>query len=146
MFFKSSFHLRDTNTGGLSVWSGVEILGSISARVKILGFTFFLKARNYLFAGNVGVALRTKMSIGVELMENFSLNSARSFLGRNVNLHLKDGAVIINVQLTRIKKSDLGKGNLLEYIPFRNHKVALIPLRNVAWAELLNLSLLNAAG
>ena len=86
------------------------------------------------------------MSIGVELMENFSLNSARSFLGRNVNLHLKDGAVIINVQLTRIRKDDLGKGNLLEYVPFGNRKVALIPLRNVAWAELLNLNLFQTAG
>ena len=45
-------------------------------------------------------------------MENFSANSARSFLGRNVNLHLKDGAVIINVQLTRIHKG-AGKNSLL---------------------------------
>jgi hypothetical protein len=79
-------------------------------------------------------------------MENFSLNSAKSFLGRNVNLHLKDGAVIINVQLTRIRKSELGKGNLLEYVPYGNRKIAKIPLRNIAWAELLNLSLFQAAG
>ena len=79
-------------------------------------------------------------------MENFSLNSAKSFLGKNVNLHLKDGAVIINVQLTRIRKSELGKGNLLEYVPYGNRKIAKIPLRNIAWAELLNLSLFQAAG
>jgi hypothetical protein len=79
-------------------------------------------------------------------MENFSLNSAKSFLGRNVNLHLKDGAVIINVQLTRIRKGELGKGNLLEYVPYGNRKIAKIPLRNIAWAELLNLSLFQAAG
>jgi hypothetical protein len=102
--------------------------------------------KNCLFAGNVGVTSQKKMLNGVELMENFSLNSAKSFLGRNVNLHLKDGAVIINVQLTRIKKGDLGKGNLLEYVPFGNRKVALIPLRNVAWAELLNLNLFQTAG
>ena len=146
MFFKSIFRLRVTNTGGLSGWNDVETLGNTSARAKTSGFTFSLKVKNCLFAGSVGAASPTKMSIGVELMENFSLNSAKSFLGRNVNLHLKDGAVIINVQLTRIRKGDLGKGNLLEYVPFGNSKATLIPLRNVAWAELLNLNLFQTAG
>ena len=79
-------------------------------------------------------------------MENFSLNSAKSFLRKNVNLHLKDGAVIINVQLTGIRKSDFGKGNMVEYVPYGNRKIACISLRNIAWAELLNLSLMQTAG
>ncbi len=79
-------------------------------------------------------------------MENFSLNSAKSFLGKNVNLHLKDGAVIINVRLTGIRKSDFGKGNLIEYMPYGNRRNACIPLKNIAWAELLNLNLLQTAG
>lgn len=79
-------------------------------------------------------------------MENFSLNSAKSFLGKNVNLHLKDGAVIINVQLTGIRKSDFGKRKLVEYVPYGNRKITRIPLRNIAWAELLNLSLIQTAG
>jgi hypothetical protein len=79
-------------------------------------------------------------------MENFSLNSAKSFLGKNVNLHLKDGAVIINVQLTGIRKGAFGKGNQVEYVPYGNRKIARIPLRNIAWAELLNLGLLQTAG
>ena len=79
-------------------------------------------------------------------MENFSLNSAKSFLGKNVNLHLKDGAVIVNVQLTRIRKGDFGKGNLVEYVPYRNRAGACVPLRNIAWAERLNLSLIQTAG
>jgi len=79
-------------------------------------------------------------------MENFSLNSAKSFLGKNVNLHLKDGAVIINVQLTGIRKSDFGKGNLIEYVPYGNRKTTCVPLKNIAWAELLNLSLIQTAG
>ena len=78
-------------------------------------------------------------------MESFSLNSAKSFLGKNVNLHLKDGAVIVNVQLTGIRKSDFGK-SLIEYVPYGNAKIACVPLRNIAWAELLNLSLLQTAG
>jgi len=71
-------------------------------------------------------------------MENFSLNSAKSFIGKIVNLHLKDGAVIVNVQLTAIKKAELGKANLLEYIPFGNYITKKIPLRSVAYAEMLN--------
>lgn len=79
-------------------------------------------------------------------MESFSLNSAKSFLGKNVNLHLKDGAVIVNVQLTRIRKNDFGKGSLIEYVPYGYRKSACLPLRHVAWAELLNLSLMETAG
>ena len=81
---------------------------------------------------------------GEVAMESFSLNSAKSFLGRHVNLHLKDGAVIVNVQLTRIRKA-IGKGKLLEYVPYGNRKVAQIPLRNVAWAELLSLCFFQTA-
>jgi hypothetical protein len=79
-------------------------------------------------------------------MENLSLNSAKSFLGKNVNLHLKDGAVIVNVQLTGIRKNDFGKGNLVEYIPYGNRKTSYIQLRNIAWAERLNVSLIQTAG
>ncbi len=78
-------------------------------------------------------------------MESFSLNSAKSFLGKNVNLHLKDGAVIVNVHLTSIRKGNFGKGNFIEYMPYGNRKITVIPLRNVAWAELLNINLLNIA-
>jgi hypothetical protein len=76
-------------------------------------------------------------------MENFSLNSAKSFLGKNVNLHLKDGSVIINVQLTGIRKGDFGKGNFVECVPYGNRKITRVPLRNIAWAELLNLNLIQ---
>ncbi len=78
-------------------------------------------------------------------MESFSLNSAKSFLGKHVNLHLKDGAVIVNIQMTRLKK-ELGKGNLLEYVPYGKSKVAQIPLHCVAWAESINFCLFNTAG
>jgi hypothetical protein len=78
-------------------------------------------------------------------MESFNLNSAKSFLGRNVNLHLKDGAVIVNVQLKRIRKGEVGRGSLLEYVPYGNRKVVHIPIRSVAWAELLNFNLFQAA-
>ena len=79
-------------------------------------------------------------------MESFSCNSAKSYIGKNVNLHLKDGAVIVNVHLVRIRKGEMGKGRFLEYIPYGNHQLGRIPLRNIAWAELLNLSLMEIAG
>jgi len=79
-------------------------------------------------------------------MENFSLNSARSFLGKNVNLHLKDGSVIVNVQLTGLRKGNFGKGNFVEYVPYGNHDVGKIALRCIALAELLNLAFLQSAG
>jgi hypothetical protein len=78
-------------------------------------------------------------------MESFSLNSAKSFIGKNVNLHLKDGAVIINVHLTSIRKGNFGKGNLIEYVPYGNRKSTRILLRNVAWAEMLNINLMHLA-
>jgi hypothetical protein len=79
-------------------------------------------------------------------MENFSLNSAKSFLGKNVNLHLKDGSVIVNVQLTKVRKGDFSKGNFVEYVPYGNRRTGKIPLRSIAWAELLNLVFLQSAG
>jgi hypothetical protein len=57
---------------------------------------------------------------------------------------LKDGAVIVNVQLTGILKGS-GKNNLIEYTPYGNRKINRIPLRNVAWADLLNSNLLQKA-
>ena len=89
---------------------------------------------------------RLRTQLGRLTMETFCLNSAKSFLGKNVNLHLKDGAVIVNVQLTGIRKGDFGKGNLIDYVPYGNHKGDCVPLRNIAWAERLNLSLMQRAG
>lgn len=79
-------------------------------------------------------------------MEHFGLNSAKSFLGKNVNLHLKDGAVIVNVQLIGIRKNDFGTRNIVDYIPYGNQKCSCIPLRSIAWAELINLNLVKAFG
>jgi hypothetical protein len=74
-------------------------------------------------------------------LESFSANSARSFIGRNVNLHLKDGAVIINVQLTKLHKGVGKNNNLIEYSLKDKQKVTLVPLKNVARAEMINVNL-----
>ena len=78
------------------------------------------------------------------IMENFSVNSAKSFLGRNVNLHLKDGSVIINVHLTKLHKAAGKNNNQIEYTPPKHRRSTRIPLRSVAWAEMLNVSLMRS--
>ncbi len=75
-------------------------------------------------------------------MESFSSNSAKSYIGRYVNLHLKDGAVIINVQLTKIHKAAGKNNNTIEYC-LRNRKTDCVPLRNIAYAESLNSNLIR---
>jgi len=77
-------------------------------------------------------------------MGNFCLNSAKTYIGKNVNLHLKDGGVIVNVHLTAIKKAELGKMQLLEYTSFGRSSREKIPLKNIAYAEHLNRNILFA--
>ena len=77
-------------------------------------------------------------------MGNFCFNSAKTYIGKNVNLHLKDGAVIVNVHLIGIKKAEIGKTNLLEYTTFGNLSREKIPLKNIAYAERLNRNILFA--
>jgi len=77
-------------------------------------------------------------------MERFSINTAKSFLGKNVNLHLKDGSVIVNVQLSEILHDEFDKGFFVKCIPYRKGNEFKIPLKNIAWAEQLNLNLILA--
>jgi hypothetical protein len=81
---------------------------------------------------------------GEKVMENFGTCSAKSFIGRNVNLHLKDGAVIVNVFFRGIRKCS-GKKSLIEYTLYRNRRITRIPLRSIAWAELLNSNVLRTS-
>jgi hypothetical protein len=75
-------------------------------------------------------------------MERFGMNTAKSFIGKNVNLHLKDGSVIVNVLLSEILRDDFKKENFVKCIPYRKESEFRIPLKSIAWAELLNLNLL----
>lgn len=76
-------------------------------------------------------------------MESLGINSARSFLGKNVNLHLKDGSVIVNVQLERIHKDEFKRQRLITCVPYGNQSTFTISLKSIAWVELLNLSLIK---
>jgi len=75
-------------------------------------------------------------------MEKFSMNTAKSFVGKNVNLHLKDGSVIINVQLSELQKDEFRRETFVKCIPYRKGNEFRIPLKNIAWAEQLNLNLI----
>ncbi len=82
----------------------------------------------------------------VKNMDMFSVNTAKSFLGKNVNLHLKDGSVIVNVVLSEIQRDEYERKAFVECIPYGNRNSFRIPLKSVAWAELLNLNLILTSG
>ena len=75
-------------------------------------------------------------------MEGFGVNTAKSFLGRNVNLHLKDDSVIVNVLLAEIQKDKFGGNPFVKCVPYGRRNTFRIPLKSVAWAGLLRLKLL----
>jgi hypothetical protein len=68
---------------------------------------------------------------------------SRSFLGKNVNLHLKDGSVIVNVQLGEIRKDEFKRQRFVTCVSYRDGNTLRIPLKSIAWAELLNLYLIR---
>jgi hypothetical protein len=73
------------------------------------------------------------------MMERFNVNMAKSFLGKNVNLHLKDGSVIINVQFSELQKDELGRETFVKCVVYGKRNELTVPLRTIAWAEQLNL-------
>lgn len=75
-------------------------------------------------------------------MERFGLNTAKSFIGKNVNLHLKDGSVIVNVCFSEILRDEFGREIFVKCVPYKKGKEFRIPLKNIAWAEILNLNLI----
>jgi len=82
----------------------------------------------------------------VRTVEGFSVNTARSFLGRNVNLHLKDGSVIVNVQLSGILRDDFRRENVLTCVAYGKRSTFRVPLKSIAYAELLNLNFILTSG
>jgi hypothetical protein len=79
-------------------------------------------------------------------MEGFGLNTAKSFLKRNVNLHLKDGSVIVNVRVSQILKDELKREQFLSCVAYGSRTTLRVPLKSVAWAELLNLKFIMTSG
>jgi hypothetical protein len=82
----------------------------------------------------------------VRSMEGFSVNTARSFLGRNVNLHLKDGSVIVNVRLSEILRDEFRRENVVTCTAYGKRNTFRVPLKSIAWAELLNMNFIPMSG
>jgi hypothetical protein len=71
-------------------------------------------------------------------MEKMNLNVVKSFIGKNVNLHLKDGSVIINVRIENLARDEFDGKLVLNCTPFRKKGILRIPIKNVVWAETLD--------
>jgi hypothetical protein len=76
-------------------------------------------------------------------MENFSSITAKSFVGKKVNLHLKDGSVIVNVQLKKLHKFSGRNNNLIQYA-LEKKRGNKIPLKTIAYAERINVNIMEA--
>lgn len=79
-------------------------------------------------------------------MEGLTLNVVKSFVGKNVNLHLKDGSVIVNVQLVEVQKDLSKRQAFIKCIPYGNEDTFRIPLKSIAWVKLLDLNLIQIRG
>ncbi|MEE8632830.1 MAG: hypothetical protein V3T10_05985 [Candidatus Bathyarchaeia archaeon] len=75
--------------------------------------------------------------MGAMLMgvRRFNLNAARAFVGRNVNLHLRDGSVLVNVYVADAKR-EMESGKPAIFYRSRSKRPSLkLLLRDVDWME-----------
>jgi len=78
----------------------------------------------------------------VKPLGKVNLNSARLFIGRHVNLHLKDGSVIVNVLIANVKRKSHRK-KIAVFYGASARKVSAVPLKEIDWAEPLNPALFS---
>jgi len=76
----------------------------------------------------------------VKPMLRFDLNWARSNIGQKVNLHLKDGSVIVNVLIIKAFRESNENSALYYAVPIKN-KTRKVFIREIAWAERLDYDL-----
>lgn len=73
-------------------------------------------------------------------MLRFDLNWARSNIGQKVNLHMKDGSVIVNVLIAHALK-DSHEISAIYYMTPLKSRLDKVHLNEIAWAERLDTSL-----
>jgi len=78
-------------------------------------------------------------------MERFNLNVARAFVGHHVNLHLKDGSVLVNVYVADAKREKDGGKPAVFCITQPRRPPLTIFLKEIEWMEQLNPYLLMNA-
>lgn len=70
-------------------------------------------------------------------MRDFCQARVKSYIGQNVNLHLKDGSVIVNVLVTSLQSNKNRKSENLHYLGPEKASMR-IDLRKIEWVEYLN--------
>lgn len=118
-----------------------KTLGTENAVTVTLNSTFTTRTNLCPSVAVAGAKSPTKTLNGDETMLRFDLNWARSNIGCKVNLHLKDGSVIVNVLITKAFRSNNESSALYYTIPPRN-KFGKVFLKEIAWAERLDSHLL----
>ena len=68
----------------------------------------------------------------------FNINMARTLVGKNVNVYLKDGSVILNVKVVKTKSEKGNGGPSMSCRAYKQRKPLKISLREIAWTEQLN--------
>ena len=71
-------------------------------------------------------------------MNRIDLNVARSHVGHKVNLHLKDGSVIVNVIVTKAGRTIYGfepNRSVLHFASSIRGRVSKISLKEIEWME-----------
>ena len=81
----------------------------------------------------------------VKTMLRFDLNWARSNIGQKVNLHMKDGSVIVNVLIAHALK-DSHEISAIYYTSPLKSKLGKVCLNEIAWIERLDSHLLMTEG
>ena len=75
-------------------------------------------------------------------IERFNLNVAKAFVGRHVNLHLKDGSVIINVYVADARREKDDSRPAVFCVTQARKPTLRVFLREIEWMEQLNPHLL----
>jgi hypothetical protein len=68
----------------------------------------------------------------------FNMNMARTLVGKNVNVYLKDGSVILNVRVVTAKSGKGNGGPNISCKAFKQRRPLKISLKEIAWTESLN--------
>ena len=68
----------------------------------------------------------------------FNMNMARTLVGKNVNVYLKDGSVILNVRVVTAKNGKGNGGPNINCKAMKQGRSTKIWLKEIAWTEQLN--------
>jgi hypothetical protein len=68
----------------------------------------------------------------------FNMNMARTLVGKNVNVYLKDGSVILNVKVVTARSEKGNGGPRISCRALRQRRPLKIRLKEIAWTEQLN--------